>query len=260
MATRTFTASDAHFLSYPGSGRNWMTLLLGKALHPGCQDPGKLLSLEGFASPSPGVPRTWFSHDDRPHLETVAQIRKDGKGRYQACKVVLVARDPRDAVTSAYHKQRHNPKFYHFGATGRFEGALGEYLRHKRHGIEGAVAWLNVWAERRDVPAGFLLVRYEDMKRDAAGELGRVLRFLGIPYKPETPREAAVFASFDNVRAAEVAGLLHTGRQRGEDRSLLTRRGEVGGHVEALSPADLVYAAETVAELDPLYGYEAEAW
>jgi hypothetical protein len=49
-----------------------------------------------------------------------------------------------------------------------------------------------------------LSLRYEDLKSDAAGELGRILTFLGIDRTAEQVATAAKSASFEAMRAMEI--------------------------------------------------------
>ena len=256
---RTYVEKDTHFLSYPGSGRNWMTMMVGKYFQLyyrlKLKRVSKLLGPEGFPQLDDRVPQVWFSHDDRPYLETVERIQEASKRKYTKCKVVLIARDPRDSVISCYHKHRYNPKFV-FGSMEKYTGSLSEYLRDEHHGIAGAVAWLNKWAEEKDTPADFLLVRYEDMKRNALRELETVVAFidLGLSSVP-TATQAEAFARFDNIRSLEESGLLNTGMQSGERRSLLTRKGKAGGYEDVLDDEDVVFASEAIEQLHPMYGY-----
>jgi len=94
-------------------------------------------------------------------------------------RIVLIVRDPRDALYSEWRRHRRNlqlsasvdfPSFLRqpfFGGPICVVDALWLHLR----------SWL---IYRNALPAKFLLLRFEDWKREPVGELGRVCAWLGI--------------------------------------------------------------------------------
>jgi hypothetical protein len=59
------------------------------------------------------------------------------------------------------------------------------------------------WLEAPQTPER-LTVRYEDLKQDTAGQMTRVLEFLGVTPEPERLKRAVAASSFDQMRAIEV--------------------------------------------------------
>jgi len=119
--------------------------------------------------------------------------------------------------------------------------------------------YYNIWAEQRDVPSGFLLVRYEDMQSDCVRELRRVVDFIGLVDVPDELLTAAVeFGRFDNLRRLEEQRLVPelTPSMPGEVRTYKTRRGKVGGYVDYFDDAQLAQLNQWMAkELRADFGY-----
>jgi hypothetical protein len=237
--------ADVLVLSFPSSGRTWLQLMIARALsrHLGIQ--GELnLHPHVLVRDCPGVPRIKFKHDDNPHLKLPSEL-VTRKSEYRDRKVVLLTRDIRDLVVSAFFQLSRREK--------RFGGDLHEFLRCPRGSVDTMIRFYNMWADSRDVPRAFLKVRYEDLHADAAGQLRRVFDFAGLGSVPdETLQEAAEFARFENMRRMEAADAMVTHRLRPADptdkESFKTRRGKVGGYTDYLSPEEVEWLNRRLRE------------
>jgi hypothetical protein len=247
--------ADAFILSFPKCGRTWLRVLLGKAisLHHGIEvdDVGEL---DQFADARADIPRIRFKHDDNPHFKTPGELVRI-KNEYADRKVVVLARDVRDTVISMYFQITKREMRY------RFEGELSEFLKSERGSAQSMIEFYNIWADQRDAPADFLMMRYEDLHTDTAGQLKTLLEFLGVPGVSDEHIAAAVdFASFDNMRKMETAKDSKIGRLSGGDakdpNSLKTRKGKVGGYKEYLNEDEVAWLDRLIAErLNPIYKY-----
>jgi hypothetical protein len=230
-------------------------MLLSRALatHAGLEDVNYLATdlLDGAGE---GVPRIRISHDDNPHWKTARKLARS-KGRYRGKKVILLVRDPRDVVVSMYFERSRRERTY--------VGTMAEFLHEQRGSLDTILAYYNVWARERARPQGLCLVRYEDLKRDTARQVERILRFSGLERIEDSKVEEAVrFASFESMRAMESGDVLKTGRLRprdpGDAESFKTRKGKVGGYVDYLTPDEIAWMEQRIrATLDPSYGYGA---
>ena len=249
--------ADALLISYPKCGRTWLTMLLSRAMasHAGVQDIDYLATdiLEGKGE---GVPHIRISHDDNPHWKTPGTLAQS-KRRYRKKKIILLVRDPRDVVISMYFERSRRERVY--------GGTLHEFLQESRGSLDTILSYYNVWARERGSALDFCLVRYEDLKANAAGELKRILRFSGLETISDAHVEEAVqFASFDSMRKMEAGDVLKSGRLRARDpkdaESFKTRKGKVGGFVDYLSPEEIAWMERKIREtLDPSYGYGGPA-
>jgi hypothetical protein len=245
--------ADVFVISYPKCGRTWLNMLMSRALAAryGVLDPDYLAS-DLLGGNVPGAPHIRFSHDDNPHWKTPRGLARSER-RYADKKVVLLVRDPRDAVVSMYFERSRRERAY--------SGTLPQFLHESKGSLDTILSYYNIWAAERERPRGFCLVRYEDLKADTAGELSRILRFAGVEgFTDAHVEDAVAFASFENMRAMETAGAAGTGRLRpgnpNDAESFKTRKGKVGGHVDYLSPEETAWVDRKVREtLDPYYGY-----
>lgn len=251
-AIRAERRATVLLISYPKCGRTWLTMLLARALaaHAGRDDVDYLANdLPRGKNAGEGTIR--ISHDDNPHWKTARGLARS-KRRYRAKKIILLVRDPRDVVVSMYFERSRRERAY--------AGTLHDFLHESRGSLDTILAYYNIWARERTRPRDFCLVRYEDLKVDAAREARRILRFAGFELEDALVEEAVRFASFENMRAMETGNVLDSGRLRARDpndaESFKTRKAKVGGFVDYLSPAEIAWMEQKIrATLDPLYGY-----
>ena len=223
-----------------------MRIILGRAmqLHYGLENVN-LHDLFSFSEAVPTIPSI------KPMHEKYGQFGN----RYDQHKVILLVRDPRDAIVSRYHQ--HKAKIDHeIGCT-----TLDEYV------CEGSdlgdyVQFYNDWQTHRAIAQDVLILRYEDMKANTFESVKKVLDFLQLPIQPATIREAIDYASFQNMRKIEVEGSeqvragVMSSRSVDNPESFKVRKGVVGGYRSELSAASIAFADDLVnTQLNPTYGY-----
>ena len=132
-----------------------------------------------------------------------------------------MARDSRDALVSAYfHNKVRNSAV-------RDDLSITDWAA-KTDYFERLMRFYSIWADNRDVPTRFMLVRYEDLHEDPLHELRRVLTFLGVADATDEGVEAAVaYASFDKMRRMEENDRFNSFRlcpvRKGDEDSYKTR-------------------------------------
>jgi hypothetical protein len=243
--------TDAYVLSYPGCGRTWLTVLIGKAIveHHGLTDanPARITELAGLKR---GVPRVEVRHDASPQLRRPEDIERD-KSRFATKSIVVLVRDPRDAIIS-----------YYFEASkrrGRFDGTVAEFLRHPVGGLDSMLEYYNIWADNRRVPKRFHIVRYEQLHVNPIDELDRVMHTIGQTTTRDVLQRAIDYGRFENMRKIEQKGFDRPELDRhhvGDKESFKARKGKVGGYREYLAPADIDYLETRISEkLSPFYSF-----
>lgn len=211
-----------------------------------------LFKLEQMGDPARGIPRIKIKHDDNPQLKIPEELVPN-KSEYRGVKVVYLVRDIRDLAVSNY--------FEFTRRRGQEDRGLPAYLRSRRGSVDTMIRHYNIWAANRHAPAGFHLVRYEDLHADSTGCLNDLLEFLGIPnVNGATLRSAVDFASFGNMHRMEKSGSFQHRRLRPMDASdretYKTRRGKVAGYRDYLCSDDIhLLDGKIRAELDPFFGY-----
>jgi hypothetical protein len=223
-----------------------------------------MLLLRWKSRPHPDLPMIVVVHEDRPMLKTPQEL-ETSKRKYRNKRVIFLARDPRDVIVSSYFEMKkrgelfgENPYEKHKPV---FEGDLSEFIEQSRGGFDTILRYYNIWAANRDIPEGFLLMRYEDLKRDPAGELRRVLDFLGLQSIDDVAiQEAVSFASFENMRKMEKDGNFQSGvlkpAERSDEDSYKTRKGRVGGYTDYLTDDEIRRLNEKMQDdLSAFFGY-----
>ncbi|MCH7768386.1 MAG: sulfotransferase domain-containing protein [Nitrospinae bacterium] len=247
--------TDCYVISYPKCGRTWLRVMLAKALALYFGDPRDIVfdPIDVIRNNYQRGPLIRFTHDGI--FKSPAIVTKPGEKRYQQYtrkKVVFLVRDPRDVLVSNYFQRarRRNESY-----------DLGYFVRHQWWGIDRVVAFMKGWYEHRHVPSDFLLVRYEDLHRNPAGELHRILTFVDLEdVSDEIVRTSVDYASFDNMLKMSLNELSEEPRLAPADpqdpESFKMRRGEIGGYKRYLSAADVEYVEERIRRELPLsFGY-----
>lgn len=264
---------DAYLFSFPKCGRTWLTLQLGRVFQRHFEladaNPIKLRQM-GVKYPQP--PAIRIKHDDNPHRKAPGELN-ESKEAFRGEKIIFMVRDPRDVLVSQYFqrsKREQDRRFWFFqkkrrATHGRFEGSLSEFLDVRYGGFDTILRYYNIWAANRDVPAGFLLVRYEDMHEDPHRELRRALDFLGVDgVSDEVVDDAVEFTAFDRMQQMEAEDAFDSFKLRPHSQddkdSFKVRRGVVGGYADYLSDEEVESLNRRMAEtLSPYFRYEPSA-
>jgi hypothetical protein len=94
-------------------------------------------------------------------------------------------------------------------------------------------------------------VTYEDLHRDTAGTLARVLAHMGTTTSPAALAAAVEYCRFDNLRKAEAEDRFGTDILRpardGDPEAFKVRQGKVGNYARYLSAEDIAYIDAAVA-------------
>ena len=123
-------------------------------------------------------------------------------------------------------------------------------LRQQLLGWSGHVA---SWLDQADIPV--LLVRYEDMQADAAGELRRVLDFAGRAAGEDEIARAVAFANFAQLRQQEQEKGFREAPRPHAGGSFF-RRGEAGAWREELNAEQVARIEAAHAPMMRRLGYE----
>jgi hypothetical protein len=242
-------ASDYVVVSFQKCGKTWLRMMLSKVLMDVYGIKKQKLDLQ-FMTLLSRAPNILISHAG----STKFPNKIDFVRLFKHKKIVFLVRDPRDIIVSLFHSARTREKIY--------EGSeLSTFIRDERYGFHHIIEFLNRWsAEMKRRPHDFLMVKYEDLKKDAASQLRRILDFVHVPASDDAIKMAVDYGSFENMRKLEMAGAVKDYRMQSGDvkdpNSFRTRKGKVGGYIEEMSPSDVAYVTSMVKEkLDPDLGY-----
>jgi Sulfotransferase domain len=256
--SRQLSGGDALLVSIPKSGRTWVRTFLCAYY---CEKIGQPFTLE--PEQYEGVPRIVYTHDlfeQRTKADRWDKVR----GKYliplkerTRLPVVLLARDPRDAFVSLHVQLTRRTKETPLELKKK---SISELLRDSAFGIASMVEVLNCWLAEWSGRKNFLLLRYEDLRRDPEPGFRQLLTLLGEEMINRVAfRKALEFSEFGQMQQMEAAGAFRSKILRpgaaADRETFKVRRGEVGGFATALSPADQELAAAEMSRLDSRFGY-----
>ena len=264
---RKLAAADAVVVSFGKSGRTWLRMLMSRfyQVRFGLSE-SSFLGFDNLNSKNEGIPRIFFTHDNY-----LRDYTGDGKGKqafYQK-KVVLLVRDPRDTAVSQYFqwkfRMRKGKKGLNDYPDHGAEVETYDFVMNEFAGLEKVIGFLNEWAAEVDNIEELLVVRYEDLRVDTAGQLRRVMEFLGEEPSDDQLADCVQFASVDNMRKLEekrvfwLSGSRLQPKDKSNPNSYKVRRAKVGGYRDYFTD-DQVAAIEAriSRELLPAFDYHRD--
>jgi hypothetical protein len=256
MAGRGVTVfpDDVFLVSYPRSGNTWTRFLLGNLICP--NDPVTFSNIESR------VPEIYFNPDRfLRRLPRPRMLKSHEPFQPHYPRVIYIVRDPRDVAVSFYHhniKARNIADDYPLASfIPRF--IAGEFDRKFGSWRDNVLSWTAV----RSNDPRFLLLRYEDMKRDTAGVLSTIVSFLdrsafrGIDSSQEALHRAIDLSSPERMRAMEKLETSRWVLTKGtrSDKPFV-RSAVAGGWKEQLAPDSVAAIESAWGDLMQSLGYE----
>jgi estrone sulfotransferase len=232
---------DAFLASYPRSGNTWLRFMLFEAL---------MGTPAGFHSVRRAIPHVNPYRDTRPLLPNGARLflTHEQYGRwYKHATVVYLVRDVRDVVISEYGRQQMNQSY-----ALDFDHFLEDFLRGRIHRFGSWMDHVAGWTRRASMDDPLLLLRYEELKRDAPKALGEVLRFLGEPRPASVIRKAVENNRLEAMRQKEDSVRLPDARPGFR----FVNKGESGSWREQLDARQIRRIEEVSARLLEQLGYD----
>ncbi|KAF0303386.1 Sulfotransferase 1C2A [Amphibalanus amphitrite] len=149
------------------------------------------------------------------------------------CKVVYVARNPKDVCVSYYNHNR-------LMATHGFTGNLELFMQHFMDGnikLNPCIDhMIEAWNLRHHPNMCFIF--YEDMKRDLKSQIRKVAKFLGKDYSEEQVNKLAEHLHIDNFKKNPYVNMEHFKLQgvMHKDRGNFIRKGKTGDWKNHFTP------------------------
>jgi hypothetical protein len=249
----TVYPDDVFLVSYPRSGNTWTRFLLGNLLYP--DSPVTFSNIESR------IPEIYFNRDrvlralPRPR---VLKSHESFQPHYP--HVIYVVRDPRDVAISFYHhnvKARNIPDDYPMTSfvprfiAGEFDQKFGTWR-------DNVLSWVSLRGENPT----FMMLRYEEMKRDTATALLHVVAFLEhcsfrkIDSSPEALERAVELSSPERMRALEkeeAANWVLTKSTRSDKP--FVRTAKAGGWKSQLAPESVEAIESAWGDIMQSFGY-----
>jgi hypothetical protein len=188
---------DTFIVSYPRSGNTWTRFLVANLVYP--DQAVTFANIERFIPDCEAMSSRYLKKIPRPRMIKSHEYLDP---RYK--KVIYIVRDPRDVALSYYDFSR---KYRHIEDGYPLVQFVSDFVAGRLSSFDWGTWRENVasWFYTRNGRPDFLLLRYEDMQADAARELSKVARFLGIEVTPSRLSAAVDRSSADRMRKMEAA-------------------------------------------------------
>ena len=190
----TIFEDDIFLVSYTRSGNTWIRFILGTLIKKEGID---WKNMESGIPDIYKVPNSTLLKYERPRF---IKSHEPYDNRYN--KVVYLVRDVRDVIISYYNfhlkfKQQKFPIKSIDDFLDRFiEGRLDNFSRWDLI----VTSWLS---NKNNIKYGFLLVKYEDIRKNTFREISNILDFSGFEIIEEEINNAIEWSSFNNMKKME---------------------------------------------------------
>jgi hypothetical protein len=219
---------DRMLVSYPKSGNTWLRFLIANLI---TDREVNFATLNRYV-PSLSVKNKELLKVARPRI-----IKSHWYFNASYKKVVYLVRDPRSVAVSYYYfLKRQNL----LRGPQDFDSYFQKYLNGN---LDAWGSWgenVGSWIGARNGDANFLLVKYEDLKKDTKSQLMLISNFLNLPYTQELIERAIANSSFEEMRKSEIAhGITKNDKKKpsNDEELYFVRKGEVDSYKNSLSQA-----------------------
>ncbi len=261
---RKLGLADVVVVSFGKSGRTWLRVMLSRffQLRYGLKDSA-FIGFDNLNRKHEGIPRVFFTHDN--YLRDFTG-NTESKADFRDKKVVLMVRDPADVAVSQFHqwkfRMRPGKKALNKYPGHGEEVPVYDFVMDEDAGLGKVIEFTNAWARELPNMKEILIVRYEDLRGNTAGELARVLRFMGTEPTEAELADCVAFASVENMRALEtkkvfwLSGSRMLAKDKNNPDSFKVRRAKVGGWRDYFQPEQVATIERTIeSRLLPGFGY-----
>ncbi len=229
---------DVLLCSYRKCGRTWLRFILSCYINERCglgHPPSR--DTMGILVPS-------FKVMDEVPLDTICTHHYAGKHGLRAIAashqnysnpnapkilapkdIIFLFRSVGDVLVSQYFERVFRRDFHP-------RESVWAFIQDERL-LEAYVEYLNAWADNLEHHRHMTLT-YEELRRDTAGAVSKVLTFIGTDVDVTVLEHAITLSSFENMQKMERKEL-GLAERSDETASLRTRRGKIGGYRDYLS-------------------------
>uniref|UniRef100_A0A8B9DLM5 Sulfotransferase n=1 Tax=Anser cygnoides TaxID=8845 RepID=A0A8B9DLM5_ANSCY len=194
---------DLLIATYPKSGTTWLSEILDMIYHDGdvekCRRDAIFNRVPFLEMKAPKIPSGVDLLEKTPSprlVKTHLPVQLlPASFQEKDCKVIYMARNPKDVVISYYY-------FYQMAKIHPDPGTLAEFLETFMNGKVAYGSWyehVRGWWEKRQEKR-LLYLFYEDMKKDPRREVQKILQFLGKEVPEETVARILHHTSFQEMK------------------------------------------------------------
>jgi len=244
----TVYPDDTFLVSFPRSGNTWTRFLVSNLLDP--DHPVTFATLESRIPEIYDVPDRMLRSFPRPRI---IKSHECFDPRYR--KVLYIVRDPRDVAVSYYEFQLKRNVISEDCSLEQFVPRFIESEFEPKIGCWGdhVLSWLAT----RQGRSSFLLLRYEDMRKEPQQSASKIAAFHGLDLGPEQAARAVEMSSADRMRQLEKqqSHQWKETKKTRQDKPFI-RKATSGGWKSALPEACVAQIESAWGQTMHLLGYE----
>lgn len=189
---------DIFLVSFPKSGNTWLRFLIASAIQQQYDLPGRV----NFFSIHDLIPDVMLSRKIRDrgifgqaHLPRIIKSHTSYNPYYH--RVLLLVRDPRDALVSYYHYLKN----YNRAVTDNM--TISQFIRSPRFGAQAWVNHMESWLHVNHAEQIVKFFRYEDLLQDTEKQLYLILDLMGLDSDAAALQRAIEACSKENMKQSE---------------------------------------------------------
>ena len=236
-----YPSGQFFLVSFPNSGRSWLMYMLKGIL----KEAGK---------------ENIYIEDTHDFSEIIIEngTRQDpnlifnftNRFRYLRARVIFLARDPRDIITSNFYQVTNRSKNpFKFNSK-------SEFVMHDVYGFKRVIHFFNIWYNNKSKPQDFLFVKYEDLLENIL-DLKKIINFLDLDISDESIeriyQESSAHKMREKERKNQLKGFSNFGK---ETNKLKVRKAIKGSYISELTLEDIAFCNNEMKKLNPYFGYK----
>ena len=235
-----YPSGQFFLVSFPNSGRTWLMYMLQTILKEVGREE---LYIENTHDCSEIIIENGTRQD--PQLI----FKFTDRFRYSRSRVIFLARDPRDIITSNFH-QVTSRAIHPFKFSSR-----SEFVKHDLYGFKRVIHFFNMWYNNKTRPQDFLLIKYENLLEDTE-DLKKVINFLDVDLSNESIERVYQESTAHKMREKEKKNQLRGFSDFGKEMNKLkVRKAREGSYLNELSSKDIAFCNKEIKKLNPYFGY-----
>jgi len=263
---RKLALADLVVIAHPKAGSTWLRFQLSRVYQKkyGLSED-VIPNVEVLHGLNPEIPRLLMGAYNYVKLDVAGPAPAP---QLADKAVVFISRHPLDILVSLYfHVKKHalhERKLINDWPLDLTDVSMMQFMLESNWGLRPLIRFYNDCMRQHRSMGRSMILSYEAMRGEPVESLMAIAELAGAPVSVEEAEEATAFASFDNLRRAELENRFNTTRLRAanpkDPNSFKVRRGKVFGYRDHFSQSELQVLERIVdEELDLAFGYASDS-
>lgn len=235
-----YPSGQIFLVSFPNSGRTWVMYMLQLILKKLGREDVHICNTHDFSE---------IIIEDGTRQDPNLLFTFTDRFRYLRGRVIFLARDPRDIISSNFFQVTNRAK-----NPFRFD-AKSDFITHDIYGFKRIIHFFNIWENNRRIPRDFLLVKYENLLQNIE-DLKKMVKFLNLDVSDDLIHEVYEESKASKMRLKEQNRELQAISDFGKDfNKLKVRNARKGSYLQELTLEDIKFCNNEMQKLSAYFGY-----